>query len=157
MENPAPRAARRNSEWARERQRHRDSQEWSEVARGAAARVQHPRVAADQRDNVIDQLWWIRRTNSIVELGVVAVYANLLAAHRTTIAGAKAGDFWFTAIQLNPVTKPQIEFKPGRNRRPFGSCFVIRKLSNKLSAHNWAHFAGQHLACQVHERHVLTR
>jgi hypothetical protein len=68
----------------------------------------------------------------------------------------KAGDYWFAAIELNSVREPLTEFKPERIRRRSGDCFQIRKLSNKLSTHDWAHSANRQLARQVHRRHVLT-
>jgi hypothetical protein len=71
-------------------------------------------------------------------------------------ANERAGDYWFAAMQLNSVRKPPPEFKSGRTRRRSGGCFPIRKLSNKLSTHNWAHSANHRLARQVHQRHVLT-
>jgi hypothetical protein len=68
----------------------------------------------------------------------------------------QAGDYWFAAMQLNSVRTPPTEFKPGRTRLRSGGCFLIRKLSNKLSTHDWAHSANRQLARQVHQRHVLT-
>jgi hypothetical protein len=40
--------------------------------------------------------------------------------------------------------------------RSSGACFSNRKLSNKLSKHDWAHSANHQLARQVHQRHFLT-
>ena len=47
----------------------------------AAAGVNRMRAVAHQADHVIDQLGWVRRTGSIVELGVLAKYQTLLTRH----------------------------------------------------------------------------
>jgi hypothetical protein len=67
-----------------------------------------------------------------------------------------AGDYWFAAMQLNSDRMLPTEFKPGRYRQRLGGCFLIRKLSIRLSTHDWAHSANHQLARQVHQRHVLT-
>ena len=68
----------------------------------------------------------------------------------------ETGDYWFAAMELDSGWEPLAEFKPGRSRRASGDCFQIRKLSNKLSTHDWAPSANNGLARQVHDRHVLT-
>lgn len=67
-----------------------------------------------------------------------------------------AGDYWSVCKSVRAGKQGPAEFRPGPADDSSWASVRIGKLSNRLSAVDWADVAYDRLTSRVHQRHVLT-